>query len=560
MHRTSVELRDADADADGGGGSGAGRGATGALVLLLCIAGAAAGAAIALAADEPYRTEARVALITEDGTVVDGGAGDAADLERALREQRALLVSSSVRRGAVRRTRPQGVADAERLAGGVKVEYPRDDLAVLELEGEPREALAPVVNAYADAFFDARRNRLRLRLQREASAARAGAADALADREDAIAEVLDASGAERERLLARARALDRRYRRLQERAATAALTARDFRLDAELVAVANPPPLDSDPEVTRYAAVGGGAGLLAGLLIALVLRRSRGGAKVRRRNEIEAVEAFYGAPLLASVAKTDALASGPVLPHELPRVQVEAFGMLAAAIRHFDIGTDIRSLLITSAKPGDGKSTVAFNLSSVLAAGGRRALLIETDLRLPTLAAKLGLPAGAGLADILAGDAEVDEVITQITVTPAHRHHRRMLDVVVAGRTRIPPAELLESERMADLLMWAEQRYDLIVLDTAPMAVVADGISLLRRVDAALVVGSVRTALELEATRLRELLRGTNTPVVGVVANFVSAREGETYGYGYAGASTDPDAPGTPDAQGARRREPTRVG
>ncbi len=108
-----------------------------------------------------------------------------------------------------------------------------------------------------------------------------------------------------------------------------------------------------------------------------------------------------------------------------------------------------------------------------------------------------------------------------------------MLDVLVAGHAPPNPTELVQSHAMADVLAWAREQYDLVVIDTPPLTVVADAIALLKAVDGVVLVAQLGKNTRDAAAFLRERLVGVNAPLLGVVANGVKARKGGSYGYGY---------------------------
>ncbi|MDT3718633.1 polysaccharide biosynthesis tyrosine autokinase [Pseudomonas oryzihabitans] len=152
-------------------------------------------------------------------------------------------------------------------------------------------------------------------------------------------------------------------------------------------------------------------------------------------------------------------------------------------------------LLITSASPAAGKSTVALQLARVLAEGGTRVLLVDADLRRGRLHRRLQLPRRPGLADVLAGLATAEEAI-QPTGLPE-------LDCLVGGTRPPNPAELLMSPRCTELLRELQHHYDLIILDTPPVLAVTDAVLLAAQAGTSLLVTrhGCNTAKEIEATQ-----------------------------------------------------------
>jgi succinoglycan biosynthesis transport protein ExoP len=131
----------------------------------------------------------------------------------------------------------------------------------------------------------------------------------------------------------------------------------------------------------------------------------------------------------------------------LPASEAEAFHLIRAHLRYFNVDRELRTLLIASAAPGDGKTTVARHLAAAAARMGSRVLLLEADLRRPTLAQQLDVSSGPGVADVLIGAVSLSEA-TQIVGLDLPRvdgSGGRSLDVLVAGSSLPPnPGELIE--------------------------------------------------------------------------------------------------------------------
>jgi Mrp family chromosome partitioning ATPase len=161
-------------------------------------------------------------------------------------------------------------------------------------------------------------------------------------------------------------------------------------------------------------------------------------------------------------------------------------------------------------------------------------LLLEADLRRPTLAQQLDLKPGPGVSDVLLGAVSLSEA-TQVI----HLHHsppddpgERLLDVAVAGaEPPSNPGELIESEAMQDLLEHASSSYDLVVIDTPPLIPVSDAFPLLGEVDGVIVVGRVGRSRRDVLERLHEILIDAGAPLLGVIANGVKVRRRSSDGY-----------------------------
>jgi capsular exopolysaccharide synthesis family protein len=176
---------------------------------------------------------------------------------------------------------------------------------------------------------------------------------------------------------------------------------------------------------------------------------------------------------------------------------------------------------------------------------GSRVLLMEVDLRRPTIAQRMAIRSRPGLADVLIGAFDLRAVTQSITLDPvsAGATDAATLDVLVAGATMPPnPAALIESSAMESLLEQAKSEYDLIVIDTPPLTAVSDAFPLLGKVDGVVIVGWVGRNRRDVAERLHETLDGAGAPLLGVVANGFNARGLDAYGYDYAYAQGESSA------------------
>jgi capsular exopolysaccharide synthesis family protein len=313
--------------------------------------------------------------------------------------------------------------------------------------------------------------------------------------------------------------------------------------NAELVQPAELPTSPSSPKPLRNTLLGVVLGLLIGVGLAFLFEQLN-----RRLREPEEVEEAFQLPILAVVPESKAIMAtndGAGAP-PLPFAENESFQMLRASLRYFNVDTEIQSVLIASNSAGAGKSTIAWNLARV-AANSSRVVIVETDLRKPSLGRQHGLRMGPGLAALLTHQADLDEVLQSKQFVPAVNGNQpggseQSLDVIVAGPPPPNPAELLESKTMRDVHAQLRERYDLIVFDTAPVGVVSDAFSLLRQVDGVIAVARLGHSTRDHAEHLREQLERLEAPTLGVVANGVKARRGGKYGYGYGGYYGEPES------------------
>jgi succinoglycan biosynthesis transport protein ExoP len=333
---------------------------------------------------------------------------------------------------------------------------------------------------------------------------------------------------------------------LQDRAQSLGVLAELKNGNVQVAQAATVPTSPSSPKVSRNTALGGVLGLLLGLGIAFLLERLD-----RRIREPKDLEVVYGLPLLGVVPESSALSrsarGGGDGRAILPPGEAESFQLIRAHLRYFNVDRQLRTLLIASAAPGDGKTTIARHLAAAAARMGSRVLLVEADLRRPTLAKQLDVRSGPGLADVLIGavmQGEATQAIDLDALPSGDGARERTFDLLVAGAALPPnPGELIESRAMETLLERAKSTYDLVVIDTPPLTAVSDAFPLLSKVDGVVIVGRVGRNRRDVAERLHETLAGAGAPLLGVIANGFKARRNAPYSYAYDYSQAKPEPP-----------------
>ncbi|WP_270484073.1 polysaccharide biosynthesis tyrosine autokinase [Gordonia sp. w5E2] len=277
--------------------------------------------------------------------------------------------------------------------------------------------------------------------------------------------------------------------------------------------------------------------VLAGLLLGAVIG-SLGviiWPKVSSRvsSESDLVE-IVDKPLLGRVPTDPLLRDKGILEfHAGSSHATEEFRKIRSNLAFINVDSPPRVILIGSAEASEGKTTVAINLAIALAESDNRVVVVDADLRRPQISNRLGTNGSVGITTMLSGGARLSDVITA--------SHYPGLDVIGSGPHAPNPAELLETQRMGDLLRQLAENYDYVIVDAAPLLPVADSISLIKWVDAALLVARAGRTNAARLARAIDLISLTQIPVVGVVLTDAK-RTSEGSGYWYSYGSNDPAA------------------
>jgi capsular exopolysaccharide synthesis family protein len=319
---------------------------------------------------------------------------------------------------------------------------------------------------------------------------------------------------------------------LQNRAQTLRLLNELQYGNVRIAGVAAVPSSPSSPKTSRNVVLGGFLGLLIGLCLAFILERLN-----RRIRGPEGLETIYGLPLLGVIPESAALSEsarrGGGRRALLPPAEAEAFNLLRAHLRFFNVERDLRTVVIASATPSDGKTTISCRLAESAARVGARVLLLEVDLRRPTLTRQLDIQPGPGLAEVLVGAVSMHEATQTVSlaIEPGKSLNKgRTLDVLAAGPVLPPnPAELLDGHAMDAVLQQAKSVYDLVVIDTPPLTVVSDAFPLLTKVDGVVIVGWIGRSRCDAAEQLHQVLASSGSPLLGVIANGSKARGPSAY-------------------------------
>ena len=197
--------------------------------------------------------------------------------------------------------------------------------------------------------------------------------------------------------------------------------------------------------------------------------------------------------------------------------------MLRTNIRYAQMRKDIQSLLVTSAMPSEGKTTTVTNLAVAMAQSGKKVLLIDCDLRKPSLHKVFPISNHRGLTNVLMNEVAIEDTVQEV--------REAGLDVIPSGPIPPTPSELLGSEEMVNFLTRCKALYDTVLMDTPPLLPLPDGLELAKRVDGVLLVLRAGKVLRENAKKAKKLLDHVGSNVVGTVLNDKKVKKKDIYQY-----------------------------
>lgn len=269
-------------------------------------------------------------------------------------------------------------------------------------------------------------------------------------------------------------------------------------------------------------------GFLAGLAVGIVVVILRATLDTKIRGEDD-IKALTDKSILALFPESDTI-SRKGQPNEDDGA-VEVVRKLRTALTYSNVDGDMRSILFTSSLPGEGKSSISLALAKVFAMAGREVILVDCDLRRPTVHRSLGLASPVGLSQVLADAVTLDYAIQESGIPG--------LKVIVAGQIVPNPSELLGSKKMKNLITELSKRY-IVIMDGPPLLPVTDSLVLAGIADSSVLVARANTISKDSVRKSLELLGRSCNHLAGVVINCVKPREmskygySSKYGYGYA--------------------------
>ncbi|MGH9070934.1 MAG: polysaccharide biosynthesis tyrosine autokinase [Acidimicrobiales bacterium] len=435
------------------------------------------------------------------------------------------VIESTLLQTDVQQFSGRGVLDAVRASLGSTPPVTPAEVGTTGVIGVAANASSParaavVANAYANAFVSVSN----VKAQKDLSSAVNQLNHQLAALNTQVASA--APGPQRDSLTSQEATLQSELSTLQENAAVSSG-------GITIQAVATPDPKPISPKRARDIGLGVALGLVLGVGLALV--RQYLDDSVSTREDLDRVAG--GIPSLGVVPLV-AEWRDPGVPLVVtltdPKSEAaEAYRSLRTAIQFAGVDKEFVTLQVTSAKPGEGKTTTVANLAVALARAGQRVAIASCDLRRPRVHDFFGMDNEVGFTSVALGTVALGDAVQASPVDD------RIL-VLTAGPIPPNPSELLSSKRAAQILADLASMVDVVLVDSPPVLPVTDASVLASSVDATLLVATAGTTTRKDVALAVEALRRVEAPLVGTLLNAAKATggyAGYAYGYGYGYAS-----------------------
>lgn len=315
--------------------------------------------------------------------------------------------------------------------------------------------------------------------------------------------------------------------RLREAAVDAGLDSADI----SVVDLASLPVAPSSMPPATMGMLGLFFGAFGGLAFALLLERLD-----TRMRDSRQIQDLLGLPAIAVVPQTNwkaiektkdfdpETAAGPEILWDSRSAFSEAMRVFRTSIQLSSTSRQSRVIAVTSCQPGEGKSTLSTNLAAALAQGGKRVVVVDTDMRRPSLLWRLKLTGKRGLSEYLTGAETLEGIIqTHKTLTT--------LDMIPSGSAPPLPADLLASDQMKHFVEQLRERYEYVILDTPPALSVTDPLIVSSLADGLVLVIRQGVCTRAMLSRAAEIFHDVGIKVYGFVLNGVDASLPEYYGY-----------------------------
>lgn len=495
------------------------------IVLAAVVATVTPAVALSLMQDPVYEASADM-LIKPGSTVFGSEQQGSTNPDRLVQNEISVLQSETVYDQVVKDLGPN--ANPPGASGSW---YDDSDLITVSVQSGDPQTAAVVANAYVQAYIEVKREQNVGTLFTAAEQVQAKITE-LQTQIDALDQQIDISdddddtGAESQR------------RVLVDQQGLFKQTLDQFQVDAalasgnaELTRQAFPPvePIEPNPVKTAMLAVV--IGLLLGLGAAFLIDYLDD--SVRSPDDIAKLGSEL--PVLAVVPIDPPPDNRPIALSRPDDFAVEAYRTLRTNVQFLGLERNVRVLQITSAIAGEGKTTTATNLAVVLAQTGSSVVLVDADLRKPRIHRVFAIDGTLGLTNNLVGES------IEMTIQTVGDH----LSVVVSGPVPPNPSEMLSGRRMEAFIGELRQRFDYVVVDSAPTLAVSDAVALSRHVDGVLLVAQAGRISLPQIRKSLASLEQVGAPILGVVLNKAKTKDAsdEDYGYSYGPAPSDKREP-----------------
>lgn len=211
-----------------------------------------------------------------------------------------------------------------------------------------------------------------------------------------------------------------------------------------------------------------------------------------------------------------------IVEKEPKSIAAESYRTLRTNIQYSSFDKEYKVIMVTSSEPGEGKSTTSGNLALCLAQGEKKVILVDCDLRKPSLHKKFKISNIVGLSDVMIGKEEL--------VTAMHRYNNNLV-ILTSGKIPPNPSEMLSSKAMTTLLDKLKQNFDYIILDTPPVQAVTDSQILATKADGAILVVRAERTKKDSVQNAISLLKKVNANIIGTVLNGLDNSRNKYYYY-----------------------------
>ena len=481
--------------------------------------------------EDRYRATTQVFVASANIATIVGG-GESLGTERTTLDQAKLLRSRPVTEAVKARLHLPDSPSA--LAGSVTaVPTPGSNFVTVTAQRASGAQAAAVANAYVEEYIRYR---------------------AAQTRKDAQAAIT--------RITAQIAALPRRGSSQQRRDLTQVLgqLKASRSITPTLTRQTDPaaaPSFPFSPRPKRDALFAFTISILLAIALAFALERFD-----RRIKRLEEVSEIYGVPLLASIPHTETTIATHDGKAAVPDFLREPFRGLRTHLQLASLDSPLTQVAVTSAVSGEGKSTLTRNLALTYREWGLSVVVVEADLRSPTLPRLFGVEAGPyGLTTVLTDESSLDDAlleieydiksleylekvragppaaatgVTELQAAPKTHATGSGLALLPSGPTPPNPQAVLAADRSRQVVAELQRRFDIVLIDTPPLLAVSDALPLISRADGVIIVSRVGMTERAAATRLMTMVHlDPSVRVLGVVANDMTREPGSGYGYGY---------------------------